>query len=194
MRNQIVENKQFYIISRSIDNAEMCKVTEVCEDCFKVKLSTPRKYEIDESIELFTMTDKGQLYFETIVKNIDNDIISIWFPITYKYLQRREFSRVNLNKDIILTDKNNNLIDAIILDISAGGLKISTIQQLELLKEYKVSFTIENQEVNTVFEPIRIETSGKSFISSGRFKEISNYDRIALVQYCFRKQIEISSK
>ena len=83
MRNEITKNKELYIISRSIDNAEKCIVTEVCEDCFDIKLKTKRKYEIDESVELFTMTNNGQLYFETIVKDIKDDIISIWFPILY---------------------------------------------------------------------------------------------------------------
>ena len=193
MRNQITENKEFFILSRSIDNAEKCKVIELCEDCFKVKLNTPRKYETDETVELFSMTNKGQLYFETIVKEVQNDIISIWFPITYKYLQRREFSRVSLNKTIILKDKDKT-IEAQVLDISAGGLKILTSEQLELLKEYDVSIKVENKNIETTFEPIRIESSISGFISSGRYKEISNYDRIALVQYCFRKQIENSSK
>jgi len=193
MRNQITENKDFFILSRSIDNAEQCKVIEVCEDCFKVQLKNPRKYETDETVELFSMTTKGQLYFETIVKEVQNDIVSIWFPITYKYLQRREFSRVSLNKTITLKDKNNT-IEAQVIDISAGGLKILTSQQLELLKEYGVSIMVENKNIETTFEPIRIESANSGFISSGRYKDISNYDRIALVQYCFRKQIENSSK
>lgn len=193
MRNQITENKEFYILSRSIDNAEQCKVIEVNEDCFKVQLKNPRKYETDESVELFSMTSKGQLYFETIVKEVKNDIVSIWFPITYKYLQRREFSRVSLNKTIILKN-GNKTINAQVVDISAGGLKIITSEQLELLKEYAVSIMVENKNIETTFEPIRIESSNAGFISSGRYKEISNYDRIALVQYCFRKQIENSSK
>ncbi len=193
MRNQITENKEFYIISRSVDNAEKCKVIDVLEDCFKIKLNHPRKYEMDETIEMFTMTDKGQLYFETIIKDVEDDVISIWFPITYKYLQRREYSRIPLNKDIELIDGDNH-ITAGIIDISAGGLKVATKQQLMLQKEYKTSFTLENQKINTIFEPIRIEALPNVFFSSGRFKNLDNYDRIALVQYCFRKQIEMSNK
>ena len=40
------------------------------------------------------MTPNGQLYFETIIKEVQNDIISIWFPISSKYLQRREYTRI----------------------------------------------------------------------------------------------------
>ncbi len=193
MRKQITENKEFYIISRSVDNAEKCRVIEVNEDSFKIKLNNKQKYEIDESVELFSMTSNGQLYFETIIKDVQEDILTIWFPVTYKYLQRREFSRVTLEKELTLKN-GQNIINANIADISAGGLKIKTKEQLDLLKEYSISFEIDGKFFETKFEPIRIEASSEGFISSGRFSDISNYDRISLVQYCFRKQIENANK
>ncbi|MBQ8886875.1 MAG: PilZ domain-containing protein [Candidatus Gastranaerophilales bacterium] len=193
MRNQILENKEFNIISRSIDNATKCTVVDVSEDCFTVKLHNDCKYEKDESVELFTMTSKGQLYFETIVKDICGTNVSVWFPLSHKYLQRREFSRIQTEQEITLNYNGKN-ITAQVSDISAGGLKVITQEQLQLLEEYKISINIENKVVETIFEPIRIETSAKGFVSSGRFNNISNYDRIALVQYCFRKQIENSNK
>lgn len=193
MRNQILENKEFNIISRSIDNATKCRVVATNEDCFTVEIENGFKFEEDESVELFTMTAKGQLYFETIVKKVDGNKISIWFPLSHKYLQRREYSRIQTEQEVTLVYNGNN-ISAQISDISAGGLKLITQEQLQLLQEYKISINIENKVVETIFEPIRIETAPKGFISSGRFKDISNYDRIALVQYCFRKQIENSNK
>lgn len=193
MRKQIQEIKEFNIISRRIDNAAKCSLMEVCEDCFKVKLNRKCEYEIDESVELFAMTNNGQLYFETMIKEVADNILSIWFPITFKYLQRREFSRITTNKDIILR-RNDNNINAKLIDISAGGLKLATREQLELKEEYKTELRIENKIIECIFEPIRIEYSQDSFISSGRFKKLANYDRIALVQYCFGKQIENSNK
>ena len=189
MKNQLLGNKEFNIISRSIDNACKCNVISVSSDCFKVKLNKKVKFEPEESVELFTMTQKGQLYFETIIKSVDNDTLSIWFPISYKYLQRREYSRVNHNKEIILKNGKNK-ITAQIEDLSAGGLKISTQEELHLLKDYKTTVEVENKLIKTIFQPIRTEFIQNKYISSGRFKEISNYDRIALVQYCLKKQIE----
>ena len=189
MRNEIVKNKEFHIISRNIDNAEKCNVTEVCDDCFKVKLKNKRKYEVDESVEMFAMTPSGQLYFETIVKDVKDDILSIWFPISSKYLQRREFSRIHVDKEILLQD-DKHPIKARVFDLSAGGLKITTKEQVELLKEYKIAMTIENKKIETMFQPFRVEAVEDGFIASGRFNKISNFERIALVQYCFRKQIE----
>ena len=193
MRKQIQEIEEFNIISRRIDNASKCKVIEVCEDCFKVKLKRNCEYEADESVELFAMTNKGQLYFETMVKEADGDILSIWFPITYKYLQKREFSRITTENKITLIN-NEEKITANLIDISAGGLKLTTKKQLQLQTEYKAEFQIENKEIECIFEPIRIEYVQGKFISSGRFKDLKNHDRITLVQYCFRKQIENSNK
>ncbi len=193
MRSQIVVDKEFNILSRSIDNATTCQVIKVDEDSFDVKLHDKGKFEVDESVELFAMTPKGQLYFETIVKEVKDNVISIWFPISYKYLQRREYSRIGIDKIIELEATESN-IKAQIIDISAGGLKIRTQVPLELLKKYKTNIDIENTNIETEFEPIRIETDGQLFTSSGRFVDLKNSDRIALVQYCFRKQIENSNK
>ena len=193
MRNEILENKEFSILSRSIDNATKCHVVSVSEESFEVKLDIQGKYEVDESVELFTMTSKGQLYFETIIKDIKDDILSLWFPINYRYLQRREYSRIHMDKEIVLTKEGSN-IDAKIVDISAGGLKVTTNEQLELMARYSLSLNIDNETTNCTFEPIRIEANANSFVSSGRFNDITSHDRIALVQYCFRKQIENSNK
>ena len=193
MRNEIIENKEFYILSRSSDNATKCRVVNVSEEDIEVKLDVQGKYEIDESVELFAMTPNGQLYFETIVKDVKDDIVSMWFPINYKYLQRREYSRINLNKEVVLK-KGRKKIIAKIVDLSAGGFKVVTSEQLDLLTEYSFSIDIDNETASCTFEPIRIELNGNNFVSSGRFNNISSHDRIALVQYCFRKQIENSNK
>lgn len=193
MRNEILENKEFNILSRSIDNASKCKVVKVSEDSFEVKLDMEGKYEVDESVELFSMTSKGQLYFETIVKEVRDDIVSMWFPINYRYLQRREYSRISMNKEITL-EREGKKFTARIVDISAGGLKLIADVQLDLLAQYSLTVSIDGQAASCLFEPIRIEVNDGKFIASGRFNNISSQDRIALVQYCFRKQIENSNK
>lgn len=193
MRSAIEKNKEFCIISRSVDNACKCVVTDIYEDSFCVKVPQNEKFENGESVELFAMTEKGQLYFETLIKNINEDVLTIWFPISYKYLQRREFSRIKAEKEIQLI-KDDKTYEAKIFDISAGGLKICTKEQLSLLETYQIKIDVENKVIETEFQPIRIEVADGGFVSSGRFKTMSNYDRITLVQYCFIKQIENSNK
>lgn len=189
MREQIKQGKKFNIISRSIDNATGCTVIDVFDDSFKVKLDLCGKYEVNESVELFTVTSKGRLYFETFVKEVENDIVTVWFPIVFKYLQRREYSRVTSDKTITLNSEGKEIF-ADIIDISAGGLKVIVPEQLTLLKGYKTNIIIDNKKIELIFEPVRIEAEDSGFIVSGRFKDLNNYDRIALVQYSFIKQIE----
>ena len=193
MRDQIVKGREFNILSRSIDNATVCTVINVFEDCFEVQLHRSCKYEPEESVELFAMTSKGQLYFETIVKDVNNDILQIWYPITYKYLQRREYSRISVNKEVSLKDTQGDIV-AKIIDISAGGIKLSTNCQLNLMQSYEININIDSDKVVCEFEPIRIEYINDKFVSSGRFSSITNYDRIKLFQYCCGKQIESSNK
>ena len=193
MREYILKGKEFCILSRSIDNVTKCTVVEVTEEYFNVELQLEGKYEVDETVELFAMTPKGQLYFETIVKEVQGNIVSLWFPLSYKYLQKREFSRVLTDKKIVLSCGKKNY-NANIIDISAGGLKVITKEQLELLKSYNLVIEVENKQIKCKFSPIRTEAVDGYFVSSGRFEGLSNYDRISLVQFCFIKQIENSTK
>ena len=136
MRDQIVKGKKFSILSKKVDNATFCTISNVFEDCFEVELDNDKQYDQDETVELFSMTNKGQLYFETIVKGINGKTLQVWYPITYKYLQRREYSRIVVDKDIILKDTESN-IKAKIVDISPGGIKVITTSQLNLLNQYE---------------------------------------------------------
>lgn len=194
MKEFITKDKEFNILSRKISNASKCAVTEVCKDCFKVKLNNIDEYELNEAVELFTMTENGQLYFESIVKEIEGNILSVWFPLSYKYLQKREYTRVPSDKEVTIT-YNNEQFSAPVINLSAGGIKLKLPVQFELTKEYKIKLSMENTEIEAFFEPIRIETAKEGgFIASGRFKNLSSRNRIELVQYCFRKQIEYNNK
>ena len=51
-------------------------MVDVTEEYFSVQLQSEGTYEIDETAELFAMTPKGQLYFETIVKDVKDNIVS----------------------------------------------------------------------------------------------------------------------
>ena len=117
------------------------------------------------------------------------------YPITHKFLQRREYTRVEFLKNILLKDEDKT-IKATILDISAGGLKLSTPEEMSLSKNYKLNFELDkNVVIDCLFQPIRIESdNAHGYTVSGRFKVIKNIARISLVQFCFRKQLENQNK
>ena len=189
MREQIEVGKEFNIISRKIDNATTCQVSAIFDEYFEITLNTNEEYKAEESVELFAMTSKGQLYFETIVKEVNENKLLIWFPISFKYLQRREYTRITINKEIQIDNQN-----AQIIDISAGGLKLKLNNQLKLLQEYPISINLDNNIINCNFLPIRISANNNEFISSGKYTNLNNQDKITLVQYCFGKQFENRNK
>lgn len=197
MKKYIVKEKEFKIIPKDIKSATKCCVTEVDEDSFKVQLKTDEQYNKNEVVELFSITPQGLLYFETHVTDVVDNQIKMLYPISHKFLQRREYTRIDFSKNILLKEKDKETnIKATILDISAGGMKISSADELSLSKDYKINAEIDRSiKVDCLFQPIRIEADSiNGYTVSGRFKILKNIDRISLVQFCFKKQMENQNK
>lgn|SRR5574344_170929 len=157
-------------------------------------------YKVGDTIEMFTVVDDGMLYFKPTVKVVDdlNNLLKVEYDNKiYDLLQRREYSRIELAKEFTLkTDTKNHT--CICLDLSAGGMKFSTDAELDCSKDYQIEFTLENKiPIQCYFKPIRINAKkGKSNqkVVSGRFIALKNIDKIAIVQFCFKKQTENTNK
>ncbi len=195
MKNYISKNAKFRIIPTDPEGATVVTVEDIALDYFTIKPETEEGLKPQEHIEFFSLTPQGLLYFESIIKEISEDGIKVLYPISHKFLQRREYTRVDLDKAIELYDETTP-IPSKIIDISAGGLKLSSTEQLLLTKDYKISVNLDvNVSVNCLFHPIRIESDNMlGYTVSGRFMLLKNIDRIALVQYCFKKQMENQNK
>lgn len=195
MKNYIYRDKEFKILSKTVDNATKCMITDVFDDGFSVELYTEEDYKTNESVELYSITDMGLLYFETIVKEIQGRVLRLWAPPTYKFLQRREYTRVPINKDLVLVSQTGEEIMVSLLDISAGGLKLASPKQLELSSLYDIELELErNKKIICKFQPVRMEVNPQVYIVSGRFQLLTNVDRVWLVQFCFKKQLEENNK
>ncbi len=195
MKSYISEDKEFRIIPKDVKQATKCVVNQTEASFFTVRLLSDEKLNIDENIEMFSNTPQGLLYFETSIIGLENNFIKLQYPITHKFLQRREYTRIEYSKNILLKDQDKT-IKASIIDISAGGLKLTTPEEMSLAKDYRVNFEVEkNILLDCLFQPIRIEADElHGYTVSGRFKLIKNIARISLVQFCFRKQIENQNK
>ena len=197
MKNYIVKDKEFKIIPKDVTGATKCVVSDMNVDYFSVNVMSKEVFEPNDSVELFSITPQGLLYFETFVKNVNGDNVDMIYPVSHKFLQRREYTRIDFTKNILLKEKESgNNIKATVLDISAGGMKLTTSEEMGLTKDYKVNFEIDkNVAIDCYFQPIRIEADNLSgYTVSGRFKILKNIDRITLVQFCFKKQMENQNK
>ena len=197
MRNYIQIEKEFKIIPKDIKGATRCSVVDILDGAFEIVLKTDEVYNQNETVELFSITPQGLLYFETIISEVNQNKVKLLYPISHKFLQRREYTRVDYSKNIFLKEKDSEKnIRASVLDISAGGMKISSFEELSLAKDYNVNFELDrNINIDCLFQPIRIESDSiNGYTVSGRFKLLKNIDRISLVQFCFKTQMENQNK
>ena len=75
-------------------------------------------------------------------------------------------------------------------------MSIITKEKLEKNKSYRADINLEkNIFISCGFKPIRIDLNeDNEYNVSGRFAIIKNIDRVALVQFCLRKEQEAKNK
>ena len=197
MQDTVTENQDFIILSPKVTNATKCCVTKIFDDnSFQIKLMTPEKYDNEEDVELFAVAGSGIVYLASDIKNSGENILTINPPKKKTVIQRREYTRVEIHKNILINHDNHN-IRAEIVDISAGGMRLLTNEEMFENISYQTDINLENHlSFSCKFSPIRIvyNEETKKYIISGKFKLIRNIDRVALVQFCLKKRAEMQQE
>jgi len=194
---ELVKNEQLVtIVPQDFKKTNRGTVTEVSMEGFKMKLQyKPDGLMINHICDFYSLTDNGYLYFESYIQALDNNIISIANPVKHRFLQRRKFTRIKFLEDITLNcdDISHN---ARTLDISAGGMKIRTSENIDIEKEYHVSIKLsDEQEIKCRYQLIRVEKGDNGIYTiSGRFTHLTNIDKMTLVQFCMKKDMETINK
>ncbi len=209
MRKLLKKNQKIYVVPQDIKGALSTKIKKIARNVIEVEINNSdlAYYQKDATVEMFTIVDEGMLYFKPVVSEVldDENIVKVVFnKEVYDLLQRREFTRVELEKDFRLSDGQNDYVCSLI-DISAGGMKFVTDAPLTTVRDYVIEFSLENNiPIQCFFKPIRVDElqtkvakskkqSPKSVVS-GRFIALKNIDKIAIVQFCFKKQMEFTNK
>ena len=196
MRELVKNNQLVTIVPQDFKNTNRGNVVEVNNEGFSMKLQyKPEGLLINHICDFYSLTDNGYLYFESYIQALENNIITIANPVKHRFLQRRKFTRIKFIEDIVLTcdDISHNVRT---LDISAGGMKITSSDNIDIEKEYNVAIKLsDEQEIKCRYQLIRIEKndSGK-YIISGRFTHLNNIDKMTLVQFCMKKDMESVNK
>lgn len=196
MLSRFKENQIIKIVPQDVESACNLLVIDSCDEFLIVSKMMDTNSEITGKVECFTMADDGIIYFKSKISKIDDTQYKLTLPISHQMLQRREYTRVEFNSNIALVTDDNQQIDALVTDLSAGGMKLVSKKELSISVDY--SFTLKYdkcQEVSAVFSPIREDKNDNgTYVTSGKFKMISNKDRISLAQFCFRKHMENTNK
>ena len=145
--------------------------------------------------DFYSLTDNGYLYFESYIQNIENNVLTVANPVKHRFLQRRKFTRIKFMEDLelIFGDKAYKVRT---LDLSAGGMKLQSSENIDIENEYKVTISLTNeQEVKCKYQLIRVEKGENGLYTiSGRFTNLSNIDKMTLIQFCMKKDMENKNK
>lgn len=196
MRELIEKDRRITIVPSNFKCANKGTIVEVDPRYFTIELDyEPEGLLRHNYCEFYTQTTHGTLYFDSFPETIDGKRVKIASPAKHKFLQRRQYTRIKFVYDLDLKDENN-VLKITTLDISAGGMKFRTNENINIEKEYEIVLPLsEIQSVTCKFSPIRIEKrENGGYTVSGRFEYLSSKDKMTLIQYCTKRSIEIQNK
>ena len=196
MRELIKEEQVVTIVPQDFKNSNKGKVVNVSTDGFEMELKYEPKGLIQNHIcDFYSLTDNGYLYFESYIQNLEENVVTIANPVKHRFLQRRKFTRIKFLEEMELVHgKKSHKVRS--LDLSAGGMKLQTSENINIEHEYKVTIKLNNeQEVNCKYQLIRVEKGDNGLYTiSGRFTSLSNIDKMTLIQFCMKKDMENMNK
>ena len=194
---ELVKNEQIVtIVPQDFNNTNKGVVVDVTNDCFRMKLNyKPVGLIVNHICDFYSLTNNGYLYFESYIQALENNVVTIANPVKHRFLQRRKFTRIKFMEDIVLTcdDISHNVRT---LDLSAGGMKIQAKDNIDIEKEYHLSIKLsDEQEIKCRYQLIRVEKGDNGYYTiSGRFTHLTNIDKMTLVQFCMKKDMESMNK
>lgn len=196
MRELLKKDQIVTIVPHDFKDTNKGKITEVSMEGFKMRLKyIPRGLMQKHICDFYSLTDNGYLYFESYIKDLNGNEVSIANPKKHRFLQRRKFTRIKFLEDLKL-EHEGTIHDVRTLDLSAGGMKIKTKDNINIEYEYNVTIQLNDEiEVNCKYQLIRVEKCDDgTYTISGRFTHLSNVDKMSLVHFCMKKSMENDNK
>lgn len=159
-----------------------------------------------ETIEFNLYMEEGQCfncYCKVLSRGKDNNVIyyKLALPHKVKKIQRRNFFRVSLLEEINyknITDKTDDeiqelkYIDATMVNLSGGGVKIKTKEKLKNEDMVIVKISIKGIETELKGQIVRVETAPDNELLCGvKFLEITDAEADRIISELFeimRKQ------
>lgn len=203
MKNLIKNGQKIYMVPKDIKGGLSSNIENIAGTTITLKVSEDDMayYKLGDVVEMFTVINDGLLYFKPRIVGVDKETGNVKAEFNkeqYEQLQRREYTRVDMDKEFTLKYGEESVVCKC-LDLSAGGMKLETSVELKETEDYPIEFSLESKvPIECFFKSIRITTKGrgktKKYIASGRFIALKNIDKIAIVQFCFKKQTENTNK
>lgn len=192
MNELLEQNQVLSIVPQDFRNSNKGKVVEIQDQKFLLEIfHAPEGIVPKNVMEFYSQTKNGMLYFTSAASEINGNILTVLMPRKHRFLQRRAFTRIKFFHDLKL-ELNNNAYSIKSLDLSAGGLKLKTNDNLGIDADYDLGIDIPGElSIKCKYQPLKIEKNEDgSYTLSGRFENLNNTDKMKLIQFCIRKNTE----
>lgn len=186
---QLKENEKIRVVPENFEETFDVLINKIDDDYVYFNLGS-NVLGAGEVFDAYVISDNGILFFTAKVEKIEENIVSFSKKIKLEQLQRRQYVRVKIDEDVeIFNNENEKLLDAWFVDISVGGFKIHLKNTLNFSQKYLVKFKLYEKDMILPFSIIAQNKEMENLYTiSARFENISNNDKITLVQYCYKKQ------
>ncbi|MBQ3102385.1 PilZ domain-containing protein [bacterium] len=200
MEELIKSAKDFRIIPNVIECSAICTVSGIKGEKLSLELDLDEgkikdNYINGETVEVFGSTEEGLIYFKGKIIGAKGNTVELAIPTDFTKVQRREYSRIEFDGEVEIKEDG---IKTRPVDISAGGIKFISTENLIIGKSYNTTIKLKNNlDINCETVPIRTyqtEATRGNFIICSKFKNLKSIDRVAIVQYTFKQLMELENK
>jgi|GEM_PF-2982650 len=193
-------NEKIKIIPNNVKDITDGIITDLKKDSYSVLLNKTVSLNNNEAVEIIIPDNNNLIKAESSVLQINDNILCLTNPENIRHIQRREFPRVDIKIPVTLKEinKSDDVIDSVTKNLSGGGMQLVTDRNFKVGSLLDAKFIIlDKKSIETVLEVLRIDNDDKKkkeYYLSGKFKNLSNTQRTALIQICFKRQLELKYK
>jgi len=190
--NHLKENQKIKIIPDNIEEFSMGIIISVCKNYFVAEVKNSLLIMTGSEPEILISEEDYMIMFTSKVNKINNNKVFFATPSKFTIVQKREYPRIKTQMPVFLKETvDSQETEAETINIGGGGMQIASSAKYSLNCILNARFSLPNKkEINALFEISRINKKNEEKFFSGKFNKISNFDKTAIIQYCFKRQLE----
>lgn len=193
-------NQYVKIVPDNVSKISSGVIAEINSDCFSVKHDIDNKYSAGMKADILVTNGDYLIKFTATLDKAKNNLLYFLIPKEYKIIQRREYPRISTSIPVTCREAGNsdNNFSSVITNLSGGGMQIISPKMINQGILLEAGFKISNKrKIYATIEVLRSAKSGneqEKFFLAGIFKKIPNIDRISIIQFCFKRRIEVKCR
>lgn len=157
------------------------------------KFEEPLHIKTPQDISLSIVCENGLYRTTTPLKCIENKDPYVFFiiktPAGLEYQQNREYFRVQMQEDVLLSFAGK-VIPCKMYDISANGIRVQLKEKIDMPENVMLDILFSPKSIKTKAKYIRTDDEDNILKASFYFINLSDTNRDIISQKCIQKQLQ----